>query len=163
MELRKHLDFRKVFIGMYILVFSVYLIIGLQPAEATQYEFSAELNIPSINLTSDVTTLHLENHSLQTPDTIVGSFVRHPGKTLLIGHASTVFQNLDQISLGDEIIYDGTTYQVTNRTTVEKSAVNMNELLTPTDHDTIIIMTCAGTDLQNNDATHRFIVTAVAK
>lgn len=163
MELRKHLDFRKVFIGIYILAFSIYLVVGLQPAEATQYEVSAELNIPSINLTSDVTTLHLQNHLLQTPDTIVGSFTRHPGKTLLIGHASTVFQNLNQIHLDDEIIYDDTTYRVTDLATVEKSAVNMSEFLTPTDHDTIIIMTCAGTIFENGDATHRLIVTAIAK
>lgn len=37
----------------------------------------------------------------------------------------------------------------------------MSTLLTPTSQDTIILMTCAGTDLGNGDASHRLIITAV--
>lgn len=162
MELKKSFDLRRVFISVYVLFFVAFLIIGLQPAEATQYEISAELYIPSIGLTSSVTTLHLKNHQLEAPATIVGSFTRHPSKTLLIGHASTVFQNLAQANTGDSIIYDDATYRIVNRQIIEKTAVSMSQLLSPAEQNTLIIMTCAGTDLGHGDATHRLIITATA-
>ena len=121
---------------------------------------SAELNIPSIGLVSDVTTLELENRELKTPDEIVGSFSRSKNKTLLIGHSSTVFQNLNQIRLNDEIFYNNNKYIVKKITIEEKAAVDMSELLMRADRDTLIIMTCAGTNLGNGDATHRLLVTA---
>lgn len=161
MELKKRLNVRTVLIGLYAVVFVAYVITGLQPAEAVQgYEISAELNIPSIGLDSDVTTLRLENHELKTPDAIVGSFNMAEDKTLLIGHSSTVFQKLDKTSLGDEIFYNNTKYTVKEIKVSEKVDVDMSKLLAPAEEDTVIIMTCAGTDLGNGDATHRLIVTA---
>ena len=160
MELRKHLSFKKIFIGVYFLAFAIYLIIGLQPAEATHYEISAELAIPSINLTTDVTTLALEDYKLNTPDTIAGSYTRAENKTLLIGHSTTVFQNLDQVEVGDYVNYNDKTYQVDKIELMEKATIDMDEILATTQKDTIVIMTCAGTLLDGGDATHRLIITA---
>ena len=36
----------------------------------------------------------------------------------------------------------------------------MSQLLAPSDRPTLILMTCAGDPLPNQDATHRLIVTA---
>ena len=161
MELKKRLSLRTVLIGLYVVVFGAYVIWGLQPAEAAQsYEISAELNIPGINLVSDVTNLRVEDHELKTPDTIVGSFSRAENKTLLIGHSSTVFQNLNETRLGDEIIYDNNKYVVEKTEVLEKADVDMSKILAPAEKDTLMIMTCTGTDLGNGDATHRIIVTA---
>ena len=161
MELKKRLSLRTVLIGLYVVVFGAYVIWGLQPAEAAQsYEISAELNIPSISLTSDVTTLKIEDHELKTPDTIVGSFSRAENKTLLIGHSSTVFQNLNEAQLDDEIIYNNNKYIVENIEVLEKADVDMSKMLAPAEKDTLVIMTCAGMDLGNGDATHRLVLTA---
>ena len=165
MELKKRLNIGTVLIGLYVVVFVTYLAFGLRPvAEAAQsYEISAELNIPSINLASDVTTLQLENRELKTPDSIVGSFSRAENKTLLIGHSSTVFQNLNRIAFGEEINYNDHIYTVQKIETLEKSEIDMSKLLARAKKDTLVIMTCAGDDLGNGDATHRLIVTAEIK
>lgn len=161
MELKKRLNIGTVLIGLYVVVFVAYVIVGLKPAEAAQgYEISAELNIPSINLTSDVTTLQLENRELKTPDNIVGSFSRAENKTLLIGHSSTVFQNLNRVAFGEEINYNDHIYTVQKIETLEKSEIDMSKLLARAKKDTLVIMTCAGDDLGGGDATHRLIVTA---
>lgn len=161
MELKKRLSLRTVLIGLYVVVFGAYVIWGLQPAEAAQsYEISAELNIPSISLVSDVTTLQIEDHELKTPNNIVGSFSRAENKTLLIGHSSTVFQNLNKAQLDDEIIYNNNKYIVGNIEVLEKADVDMSKMLAPAEKDTLVIMTCTGTDLGNGDATHRLILTA---
>lgn len=162
MELKKRLDFRKVFLALYFTFLIVYIVIGLRPAGATNYEISAELTIPSIGLVSDVTTLSLIEHSLETPDTIVGSFTNRPHKTLLIGHSSTVFKRLWQVQIGDEITYDNTAYHVISSAIYAKEDINMEQVLSAETTDTIVIMTCSGTDLGNGDATHRLIITAIA-
>ena len=161
MKLKQHFDTRKIFVGLYLLVFSVYLIIGLQPADATSYEVSAKLLIPQIGLDTAVTDLTLDEGQLNTPEMIVGSYSQAKNKTLLIGHSSTVFQDLDQIDLGDLINYDGNDYKVKRIDLMRKSQIDMSELLAPAEKDTIVIMTCAGELFQNGDATHRLILTAV--
>lgn len=160
MELKRRLSPKWIFAGIYALAFAVYIIIGLQPTEAKSYAVSTQLSIPAINLTTDVTELSTENGQLDTPDTIVGSYSRAANKTLLIGHASTVFENLNQTHLGDEITYNGQTYHVTKIETKLKSAIRMSRLLQPTDQDTLIIMTCAGELYEGGDASHRLLITA---
>ena len=160
MELRRRWNFCKIFSLIYVLAFSAYIIVGLQPAEAHEYTISGNLNIPSIGLVSDVTNLTLENHKLNTPDTIVGSYTRHLGKTLLIGHSTTVFKNLENISIGDIINYNDQNYRVINIEKIAKSNIDMDKILSREKENTLIIMTCAGTILDNGDASHRFIVTA---
>ena len=161
MEIKKRLNLRSVLAVVYFVCFGIFLNIGLRPAEATNYEISAKLAIPAIGLTSDVTTLELEDHQLDTPDYIVGSFTRAKNKTLLIGHSTTVFSNLNEIKLGDEIFYDETNYKITNIEVLEKPDVDMDKILATEDVDTLVLMTCAGELLTNGDATHRLIITAV--
>lgn len=162
MELKKRIGFRKVLIGAYFVAFAAYLIVGLQPAEAAKsYEIAAKLEIPGINLDTDVTELSLNGNRLDTPDTIAGSYSEARNKILLIGHSSTVFQNLKDVNLGDEIYYDGATYRIVKERFVVKSAIDMDEILAPASEKTLVIMTCAGANLGSGDATHRFMVTAV--
>lgn len=161
MELRHRLDPRKIFVGLYIMAFAAYIIIGLQPADAANYNVTGQLSIPSINLTSDVTEINLHDHKLDTPDTIVGSYSNTKHKTLLIGHSTTIFTELDQVHLKDQIIYNNQAYRVTSIDMIRKQTVNMSEILSETNQDTIVIMTCAGQLLGGGDATHRLMLTAI--
>lgn len=161
MELKKHYNPRVMFLSIYALMFVVYIIIGLQPAEASHYyEVSGRLDIPSIQLDSDVTALELQEHSLDTPDTIVGSYSQSQNKTLLIGHSTTVFRDLDKVKIGDDVLYNELAYRVNSIEVAQKSEINMTRLLSDSDIDTLVIMTCAGTLLNDGDATHRLIITA---
>lgn len=161
MELKRRINPKYIFIGIYFLAFVVFLIYGLKPAEAAQsLEISNQLKIPSIELVSDVTDLELENQKLSTPDKIVGSFSYHDNKTLLIGHSTTVFQDLNNVEIGDEIIYGDSSYRVSGIQTEQKENIKMQDILKAEREDTIVIMTCAGELLENGDATHRLIVTA---
>lgn len=161
MELKKHLDLRYVFVGFYVLLFAIYVAIGLRPVDAIDYEISANLSIPSIGLESDVTRLALQDGKLNTPDTIVGSYSRTEHTTMLIGHSTTVFQHLDSVRLGDEIKYDYDSYYVTDVRVEAKGDISMASLLRSNSMDTLVLMTCAGELLDNGDATHRLIITAV--
>ncbi len=160
MELKRRFDFRKAFTILYIVAFLAFIVIGFQPAGAQHYEISGQINIPSIGLTSDVTTLELVDHRLGTPDTIVGSYSKYSSKIFLVGHSSTVFKNLKNVSLNEYIYYDDKTFKVTRIETLEKANINMNLLLMPSKETTLVIMTCAGQPLGAKDATHRLIVTA---
>lgn len=160
MEIKKRLDFRMVIAGLYIFAFLAYLLVGFMPAEATDYEISTQLSIPSAGIYSDVTKLSLENHELKTPDTIVGSFSRADNKTLLIGHSSTVFKDLELAQIGDEITYNNTIYYIYNIYTVDKSEVDMKRILRKAENDTLILMTCAGEPIGETDATQRLIIEA---
>lgn len=161
MELKRRVHLRKFVTIFYVAAFSAYMILGLKPVEARQYEISGELTIPSIGLVSDVTALRLENRRLDTPDTIVGSYSEDISKVLLIGHSSTVFENLHNLKLEELIEYNDNVYQVVKTETLPKAKINMSNLLSPTDRQTLVIMTCAGNPVGEKDATHRLIVTAV--
>ena len=161
MELKQHRNPKGIFVGLYILAVAVYIAIGLQPAEATNYQISGRLAIPSISLISDVTKLELDHGNLATPDTIVGSYTQARNKTLLIGHSTTVFEGLDATNLGDVINYGSKNYQIVAKDVFKKSDINMDELLAESEYDTLVIMTCAGQLLDGGDATHRLILTAV--
>ena len=160
MELKKHNGFRNFKIILYFVSFAAYFAVGLSPAIATDYNVDAQVEIPSINLMSDVTALELEENRLNTPDLIVGSYSRADNKTLLIGHSTTVFSNLDNVAVGNVIFYSGKEYLIENVEVIEKANISMNELLKPAKQDTLVIMTCAGEIYDNGDASHRLIVTA---
>ena len=160
MRIHGRLDSKNIFIILYCLSFFAYIVYGLQPAEAVQYKIDATISIPSIGLSSDVTKLELNGQRLDTPDTIVGSYSDHNNKTLLIGHSTTVFQNLFKLNLRDSIKYDDKTYIIKQIHMVKKSKISMKKLLNTAEKDTIVLMTCAGTLLDNGDATHRLIITA---
>ena len=157
MELRKRLDSRIVFVIIYFSALLAYIIYGLQPAGAIDYVVSSTLSIPKIDLYSDVTNLELNNRELKTPESIVGSFSNQPNKTLLIGHSTTVFQRLNELDLFDSIKYGDSDYKVVKISLIPKPKIIMRDLLKKADKDTLVLMTCAGTLLDNHDATHRLI------
>ena len=141
------------------MIFAIWLFVGLQPAEAKTYDISNELQIPSIVLTSDVTNLKLENGELKTPENLVGSYTRG-GTTLLIGHSTTVFQNLQDVKIGDEVDFGDSVYNIYSTETVAKSDISMNQLLESSDEPQLILMTCAGELYDNGDSTERLIIKA---
>lgn len=160
MELKHRLDPKYIFIGLYVVVLLIYIIIGLKPAGAAKYVISGKINIPSINLESDVTRLELNNGKLDAPDTIVGSYSTSANKTLLIGHSTTIFQDLHELSLNQYVYYNGTSYKITSIEVKPKSSIRMSDILVAASKDTIVLMTCAGELFENGDATHRLIITA---
>ncbi|MDO4746935.1 MAG: class F sortase [Candidatus Saccharibacteria bacterium] len=163
MKLKHRWDPKVVFTVLYFVCFVAYLVVNLRTVEAKAYDVATNLIIPSIGLSADVTELTLVDGELETPDTIVGSFRRADNKTLLIGHSSTVFQELNKVEIGDKIFYDGTIYYIVSAETLEKAAVDMGGILAKASRQTIVVMTCAGQDLGGGDATHRLIVTAIRK
>lgn len=163
MELKKRLDFRVFLVGIYVLAFGVYVLLGLQPVEAHNYEISADLAIPSIDLKTEVAALEPKDGILETPDYIAGSYSRSENKILIIGHSSTVFENLNEVNLDSEIFYDGLSYNVEKIELFKKSDIKMRDLLRNSEEKTLVLMTCAGEDLGGGDATHRLIITAEAE
>lgn len=159
MELKTH-HFRNVFTALYFVAFAIYIIVGLQPAAAESLEIDTTLSIPSIQLNSDVAIAELVDYQLKTPNTIVGSFSKNPNKTLLIGHSSTVFQNIHRVTIGDSIEYDHILYTINHIETLPKADISMNQVLKAESTPTIVLMTCAGMPLSNHDASHRLIITA---
>lgn len=154
---------RVFFAGFFLIMLPIYLFIGFQPslpAEAANYP---TLEISSIKLRTPVAPLELVDHQLIAPATIAGSYSQAERKTLIIGHSSTVFETLAKIKMHDTFVYDGQTYRVVNITTEAKADISMSDVLAPAAEDTIIIMTCAGDPLPDQDATHRLLVTAVAE
>ena len=143
-------------------ILPVYILIGLQPATATSGIASSQnLNIPSLQISSPVQQLTLEDNRLNTPDTIVGSYQQSPSTTLLIGHSSTVFQNLAQAQIGQSLQYGGETYLISGIATLAKSDISMRQVLKGRSQPTLILMTCAGEPTGDQDYSHRLMITAV--
>lgn len=149
-----------VFTAFFFIFLPIYLFVGFQPtlpADAANYPV---LEIGSIGLTSPVAPLELEDHQLIAPATIAGAYSRNPNKTLIIGHSSTVFKKLSETKIGEEFSYNNESYRIVEIETQKKSDINMSEILAAVNQETIIIMTCAGDPLPDQDATHRLLVTA---
>lgn len=163
MEIKKSFDLRRFVILSYILLASIYLAVGFSPKPAEAYNGMPQLSIPAINLNSDVTTMKLNNGKLNTPDDIVGSFSYAENKVFLVGHRVGVFENLNQVKIGDEIIYENVTYVVREAEILAKAEISMNELLKAEDEPTLVVMTCAGEVSPSGDASHRLIITASAQ
>ena len=162
MELKKHFSVRKLLIFVYFMAFGIYLAVGFMPVEATaEGSGFSKMVIPGIDLVSDVMAVDLEEGKLNTPDYIIGSYSPGYNNVFLFGHSSTVFTNLNKVSLNDSIYYDGQFYRVKSIEVLPKSEVKMNELIGSTDVETLSIMTCAGEYYDNGDSSHRLIVIAV--
>lgn len=148
------------FVTFFIIALPLYLYIGFRPAIRAEAISYPVLEIPSINLSTPVEPLSLENHELIAPATIAGSYQRFENKIFIIGHASTVFQDLDAIEIGGFLTYDGDTYQIFQRETLAKEDIDMSIVIGNAPTPVMIIMTCAGTPLPNQDATHRLMIYA---
>lgn len=146
--------------AFFMIMLPIYLFIGLQPAPLVDAASYPSLEIPAIHLKTPVANVDLVDRQLAVPATIAGIYRPFRNKLFIIGHSSTVFQDLDQLKLEGTLHYDGEQYHIIDRAIVEKSAINMAELLADTPEKTLIIMTCAGEPLPDQDATHRLIITA---
>ena len=162
MELKRTFDIRRFVVLSYFLLASIYLAVGFSPkmAEAVNYDISASLSIPAINLNSEVTAMTLHDGILDTPDTAVGSFSRAKNKIFLVGHRMGIFKDLDLVLVGDKITYENITYIVKQTEILAKAEISMNKLLDEAEVPTLVVMTCAGETLPGGDATHRLIITA---
>lgn len=147
-------------VAFFMIALPLYIFIGFQPASEAEAKNYPSLEVSSINLKTPVKNLELVDRQLETPANIAGAYSQNQHKTLLIGHSSTVFKNLHQVKLSDQIVYSGDTYKINRIETLEKSNISMSKILAETEVETIIIMTCAGNPLPNQDATHRLIVYA---
>lgn len=179
---------KRALLVFYAVTVPIYLYIGFQPANATVFTSVATtsssrsaglvttdistsipdtdsfgtLSIPSIALSTAVQPLHLTTeHTLDTPDTIAGSYAPYTNKTLLIGHSSTVFQALPEVRIGDSIIYNNKAYHIIRREVATKENINMYRLIKAEKDDLLVLMTCAGQPLGQRDATHRLLITAI--
>ena len=161
MELRRKLDFKATFVLFYCVCFVLFCYIFIRPAVASEYKIDSYLIIPKIDLSSGVTTLSMQNGKLDTPDDIIGSYSITSSKTLLIGHSTTVFDNLHNSNIGDVILYDKNSYTITSKSIMPKNEINMSKILESSARKTIILMTCAGELYEGGDASHRLIVSAV--
>ena len=162
MKLKRALSLRTIVTTIYVCSVVIYLFFGIQPADAATYEITGQLEIPAIGLTSDITTLSLENGELKTPDTIIGSYSRSDSKIFLVGHRSTVFKDLIAVRPGDLISYGNEKFKVLEMSIEVKESISMSKLLAPDKNNekTLVLMTCAGESRENGDATHRLIITA---
>lgn len=147
--------------GFFMIMLPIYIFIGLQPAPIADAASYPTLTIPAINLETPVATVELVDRQLSVPATIAGIYQPTDNKLFIIGHSSTVFKRLDRLQVSDQLTYDGEQYTITDRVVLEKSAISMNDILADTPEKTIVIMTCAGTPLPDQDATHRLILTAI--
>lgn len=138
----------------------IYAFVGLQPALPAEASTYPTLTIADLGLTTPVEPLALDNHELIAPAQIAGSFSLHASTKLIIGHSSTVFSDLINLEIGDVLTYAEQTYQVTQRQILAKDAINMTQLLAARPTATLILMTCAGASLGDQDYTHRLILTA---
>ena len=132
---------------------------SLLPAATTM-----DLYIPAINFSSSVIQTYVnENNDVVVPASTIGALNSYRGttfhnKTLLVGHRASIFSTLPYVKIGDEIIYHGKTYIITQAYYQSVSLVEskMRQIIKDEEIDTLILMTCAG--VNNSD---RFIVTAI--
>lgn len=146
--------------GFFMIFLPLYFFFGFQPVNEVDAANYPELRIPSIELQAPVKPVAVHERQLEVPDTIAGSYSSHNNKTLLVGHSSTIFKNLHEVENGSLIIYNNHNYRVTKVETYPKTDISMSKILADAEVDTIIIMTCAGEPLPNQDATHRLLITA---
>lgn len=152
----------KLFLACFFtIMLPVFVFIGLQPipVDATSLP---QLSIPSINLETPVSTVELVDRQLVAPAAIAGIYHAAENKLFIIGHSSSVFKNLQQVHLNGTFTFDQKTYQINDIQIVIKADISMKQILKAESEETVIIMTCAGDPLPNQDATHRLIITAKA-
>ena len=151
-------------LGFYALFLPAFIFIGLQPATATSVEASSEstLDIPSLALSSSVVDVQLSGKTLPTPAYDIGRYSLYPSKIFLFGHSTTAFRDLEDITLGAEILYDSETFVVETIETLAVRDIDMSALLAPAPERTLVLMTCAGTESFGRYP-ERLIITATQK
>ena len=161
-KVKKHHFSRFLIATAYILALGTYLVVGFQTRPEVEANSDDRLVIPAIDLSTPVKNLTRDHNTLTAPETIPGAYSENLHKTLLIGHSSTIFEDLKDLKIGDRITFDGAAYVINNLETLKKDDIDMRAIIaSPTDGtDTLVLMTCAGESIGNRDYTHRLIITA---
>lgn len=169
-KVRVRRDKRKVVIGLlafYAIAVPTYLYFGFQPSGDKAFAYAEEartatgsLAIPRINLTAPMADVELNGRVLTAPNYIVGRYQAYDNKVLVMGHSSTVFQRLPEVSVGDEILYDGQSFEIVSKEVKAKSEILMSEILKDEKEPTLVLMTCSGEHLSGQDYSHRLIIYA---
>ena len=118
------------------------------------------LYIPTIGLIAQVKNIERSGNQLIAPDEIAGAYQPTNHKTVIIGHSSTVFKDLKSVKKNDNFNFDGKTYAVKETKVLPKSLVDMEEIVSETEKNTVILMTCSGEPLGGQDYSHRLIIEA---
>ena len=118
------------------------------------------LLIPSIGLIASVENIERHGTELTAPEYNAGAYYAADNKVVLIGHSTTVFKNLSELVPGESFTFDKAKYRVEKVVILEKSAVDMKQIVAPATEKTVVLMTCYGDQIGPYDYTHRFIVTA---
>lgn len=147
-------------VALYLAWAIAFVVLGMRP-RVTDAASGVALEIPAITLSTDVQQVQLENHRFAVPDAVAGAYRSYQNKVFIMGHRNTVFVDLEKVKAGDVIVYDGIEYLVESAKIMQKSEVDMSEILADSDVPTLILMTCAGQQITETDFTHRLVVTAV--
>lgn len=162
----------RLYVGIFLIYFVAgfaFLAIGLQPVKSAEAVYATEaesaeeyLEIPAISLSTPVKISTLTGSDLSVPEQIAASYSMHDNKYFIFGHSSSVFKDIKNLQIGNQIIYQGQSYKVSLVEEKAKANVNMDDILASADIPTIILMTCSGEKIEgtNGDHTHRIIVTA---
>lgn len=118
------------------------------------------LYIPEIGLVARVKDIERQGNQLIAPDTIAGAYKPTNHKTVIIGHSSTIFKDLEKLAGNENFTFDDHSYRIIRREIVEKRFVNMEDIVSETENNTVILMTCYGEPLGGQDYSHRLIITA---
>lgn len=124
---------------------------------------NAGVEIARIGLSSEVAPVELKNHRLETPEKVAGSYT-NGNKVFLYGHSTGVFAGLAQVAMGDIIAYgegeSRAVYRVEEVEILPVGEVNMAKLIADTPQKQLVLMTCAGERLADDDYTERLIIYA---
>ena len=139
-----------------IAAFTAYIFIP----KAVDASSEERLFIPDIGLIARVKDIERQGNQLIAPDTIAGAYKATNHKTVIIGHSSTIFKDLVKLDGDESFTFDNKNYSITSREIVEKRFVNMEEIVSETEKNTIVLMTCYGEPLGGQDYSHRLIIVA---
>ena len=149
-----------VFGALYLCFFLIFTFLAFQP-QTVEANTNLILEIPKINLTSPIRALEItDENTLISPERIAGVYRANQNHDFIIGHSSTIFQNLNKLKVGDTFRFSDQTYQIKTRKIQPKSEIDMSKLLTKKSTPTITFMTCHGEKISGHDYTERLILTA---
>jgi LPXTG-site transpeptidase (sortase) family protein len=151
-------------LGLFFGIFYFAAIAGFTAAvfipKAVDASSEERLFMPSIGLIARVKDIERQGNQLIAPDTIAGAYHPTNHKYVIIGHSSTIFKDLKNASMDDNFTFDGKSYKIVSREILEKSSVDMEDVVSETEISTVILMTCYGEPLGGQDYTHRLVITA---
>lgn len=170
MPIRFHLERKHIIIALilfYLIALPIYFYLGLQPSQENAAAKAAEvekavssIKISSIDLDTPIVESNLNGKTLSVPDYVAARYSGETNKTLIMGHSSTVFKDLKDVKNGDEIEYEGKQYHISSIEIKPKTEISMNKILEKEKQDTLVLMTCYGESLGDQDYSHRLIVYA---